>query len=213
MFDLHVHSIFSDGELIPSELSSRMHAAKNEGFAITDHADFTNISELLSKLCKVKEFLEHYDSKILVGVELTHIPPSLLGRAVELAWREGAEIVVVHGETIVEPVKEGTNIAALSEEINILAHPGIMSEKEAEMAKENGVYIEISARRGHCFGNGNTARLSETYGFELVINTDAHSPSDIISDSMAEKILRGAGVRDWKRVLQNNERLFRKLRK
>ncbi len=213
MFDLHVHTVFSDGELIPSEIARRMSAAGNEGFAITDHADFSNISDILSKLEKLRAFLDFYDAKFLIGVEITHVPPELIGRAVELAWREGAEIVVVHGETIAEPVIEGTNSAALNEEVTVLAHPGLMTEKEAEMARENDIHIEITSRRGHCLTNGHVARLAIEFGFNLVINTDTHSPADIINDKMAEKVLRGAGIEDWKRVLENNEKLFKKLRK
>lgn len=213
MFDLHVHSVFSDGELIPSEIARRMFAAGNDGFAITDHADFSNLPSLLSKLGRLKDFLEGYDVDFLIGAEITHVPPKLIGKAVELAWKEGAEIVVVHGETVVEPVKEGTNFAALSEEITILAHPGLMSEREAEMAKENGVYVEITSRKGHSLTNGHVAKLAEKYGFNLVINTDTHSPSDIINDEMAGRVLMGAGVGEWKEVLENNRRLFRKLSK
>jgi len=213
MFDLHVHSVFSDGELIPSEIARRMFAAGNEGFAITDHADFSNLPDLLSKLGHLKDFLESYEVDILIGAEITHVPPKLIGKAVELAWKEGAEIVVVHGETVVEPVKEGTNLAALNDEITVLAHPGIMSEREAEMARENGVYVEITSRKGHSLSNGHIAKLAENYGFNLVINTDTHSPSDIINDEMAAKVLMGAGVEKWKDVLENNRKLFRKLRK
>ncbi len=213
MFDLHVHTVFSDGELIPSEVARRMVAVGNEGFAMTDHADFSNISAILSKLEKLKDFMELYDAEFLVGVEVTHVPPELIGRAVELAWREGAEVVVVHGETVVEPVKKGTNFAALNEEVTILAHPGLMSEKEAEMARENGIHIEITSRKGHSLTNGYVAKLAEEFRFNLVINTDTHSPSDIIDDKMAEKVLRGAGVEDWRKVLDNNKKLFRRLRK
>ncbi len=213
MFDLHVHSVFSDGELIPSEIARRMRAAGNEGFAITDHADFSNIPDILSKLRRLLEFMEEYELSFLVGVEITHVPPKLIGRAVELAWKEGAEIVVVHGETLAEPVKRGTNLAALNEEISILAHPGLITEEEAELARENGIFVEISARKGHCLGNGHVARMAEEHGFELVINTDMHSPTDIIDDAQAEKILRGSGIDRWDRVLENNRRLFKKLRK
>ncbi len=213
MFDLHVHSVFSDGELIPSEIARRMMAAGNEGFAITDHADFSNIQPILSKLGRLLDFRDDYEAEFLIGVEITHVPPKLIGRAVEMAWKEGAEIVVVHGETLAEPVKEGTNLAALNEETSILAHPGLISEKEAELARENGIFVEISARKGHCLGNGHVARMAEKFGYELVINTDMHSPSDIISDAQAEKVLRGAGVEKWMEVLENNRRLFRKLRK
>ncbi|MCS7130578.1 MAG: histidinol phosphate phosphatase domain-containing protein [Archaeoglobaceae archaeon] len=210
MFDLHTHSIFSDGELVPSEIARRLSAVGNEGFAITDHADFSNISFVLSNLLKLREI--EFEIEFLVGVEITHVPPRLIGKAVELAWKEGAEIVIVHGETISEPVAEGTNSNALDEEINILAHPGLISEKDAEKAKENGIFLEISARRGHCFANGHVARIAEKISCELVINTDMHTPADIINSETARKILLGAGIKSADKVLENNERLFRKLR-
>ncbi|MEM3762562.1 MAG: histidinol phosphate phosphatase domain-containing protein, partial [Archaeoglobaceae archaeon] len=202
---------FSDGELIPAELIRRVASKGNNGVAITDHADFSTISTILSNLSKLKEF--DFDIDFLVGVEITHVPPRLIGRAVELAWREGAEIVIVHGETIVEPVAEGTNSSALDEEINILAHPGILSEEEAEKARENGIFLEISARKGHCLTNGHVARMAEKFSCDLVLNTDAHSPSDIIDDSIAKRIILGAGIAEWEKVLENNARLFRKLKK
>jgi histidinol phosphatase-like PHP family hydrolase len=211
MFDLHTHSVFSDGELIPSEIIRRMAAKGNEGVAITDHADFSTIPLILKNLLKLKEL--EYEIDFLIGVEITHVPPKLIGKAVELAWKEGAEIVIVHGETIVEPVLPGTNSSALEEEINILAHPGIISEEEAEKARENGIYLEISARKGHCLTNGHIARISEEFSCDLVINTDMHSPSDIIENETAVRILKGAGVKNYQYVLKNNERLFKKLRK
>lgn len=211
MFDLHTHSIFSDGDLLPSEMIRRIAFAGNEGFAITDHADFSNISVVLSNLLKLKDM--DYEIDFLVGVEITHVPPELIGKAVEFAWKEGAEIVIVHGETITEPVAEGTNASALDEEINILAHPGLISDREAEKAKENGIYLEISARKGHSLANGHVAKMAQKFSCELVLNTDMHSPGDIINDSIARKILVGAGVEDFDRVLKNNERLFKKLKK
>ncbi len=211
MFDLHTHSTLSDGELIPSELVRRAAAVGNEGVAITDHVDFTNIGHVLASLLKLKEHAEGYDIEVLVGVEITHVPPRLIDRIAELAWREGAEIVVVHGETIVEPVARGTNAAALQSETTILAHPGIMSENEAELAAENGIYVELSARKGHCLCNGHVAKLAAEYGFELVLNTDAHSPADFITPELAAKIAEGSGA--GVEVLENNRRLFRKLRR
>ncbi len=212
MFDLHVHSVFSDGELIPSEIVRRMAEIGNEGFAITDHADFSNISYILSNLNRLREHLEFYEIEFLIGVEITHVPPKLIGRAVELSWKEGAEIVIVHGETIAEPVKEGTNSYALDEEINILAHPGLISEEDAEKAKENGIYLEISARKGHCLTNGHVAKIAERIGCELVVNSDAHSPSDFINTDFAVRVLRGAGITDLKPI-ENGRKLFKKLRK
>ncbi len=210
MIDLHTHSVFSDGELIPSEIIRRMAELENEGLAITDHADFSNISWIMQNLRRFMDFRDDYELDVLFGVEVTHVPPKLIGRAVELAWKEGAEIVIVHGETIAEPVKEGTNFAAVQEEIDILAHPGLIDVKTAELAKENGVYLEISARKGHCLTNGHVAKIAQEIGCKLVINTDAHSPSDFIDTQTAIKILRGAGIVDIEEVLNNSKRIIKK---
>jgi len=210
MIDLHIHSVFSDGELIPSEIIRRMAKIGNEGLAITDHADFSNISWIMQNFRKLMDFRDDYELDVLFGVEITHVPPNMIGRAVELAWKEGAEIVIVHGETIVEPVKEGTNFAAVQEEIDILAHPGLIDVKTAELARENGIYLEISARKGHCLTNGHVARIARWIGCKLVINTDAHAPSDFIDTQTAVKILRGAGVIDVEEVLNNSKRIIKK---
>ena len=47
----------------------------------------------------------------------------------------------------------------------------------------------------------------------LIINTDAHSPEDLITRSKAEKILRGAGLEkeELKQVFQNSKKLMEKL--
>ncbi|HIP62986.1 MAG TPA: histidinol phosphate phosphatase domain-containing protein [Archaeoglobus profundus] len=210
MIDLHIHSIFSDGELIPMEIISRMHYLGNEGLAITDHVDFSNLSLVLNNLRKLTDFRDDYELDVLFGVEITHVPPNLIGRAVELAWKEGAEIVIVHGETIVEPVKEGTNYMAVQEEIDILAHPGLIDLETAELAKENGVFLEISARKGHSLTNGHVAKIAIEVGCDLVINTDAHSPNDFITTDLAIKILKGAGVEDYKEVLENPRKIIKK---
>jgi len=210
MIDLHVHSTLSDGELIPSEIIRRMAKIGNEGVAITDHADFSNIPTILNSLRKLLDVRDEYEIPFLIGVEITHVPPKLIGRAVELAWKEGAEIVIVHGETLVEPVKEGTNYYAVQEEIDVLAHPGLIDLETAELAKENGVYLEISTRRGHCLANGHVARIAEEVGCKLVINTDSHSPSDFVTDEFALKVLRGAGVRDVQSVFENAKKILKK---
>jgi len=210
MIDLHVHSTLSDGELIPSEIIRRMAKIGNEGVAITDHADFSNIPTILNSLRKLLDVRDEYEIPFLIGVEITHVPPKLIGRAVELAWKEGAEIVIVHGETLVEPVKEGTNYYAVQEEIDVLAHPGLIDLETAELAKENGVYLEISTRRGHCLANGHVARIAEEVGCKLVINTDSHSPSDFVTDEFALKVLRGAGVKDVQSVFENAKKILKK---
>lgn len=210
MIDLHVHSIFSDGELIPSEIARRMYALGNEGVAIADHVDFSTISWVMENLRKLQDLRDDYEIAILFGVEITHVPPKIIGRAVELARKEGAEIIIVHGETIAEPVKEGTNLAAVHEEIDILAHPGLIDLKTAEIAASNDIFLEITSREGHSLTNGHVARIAAKAKCKVVINTDAHSPSDFITTEIATKILLGAGIDEPDTILKNSERIFRK---
>ena len=181
MIDLHTHSIFSDGVLIPSELVRRAEVLGIKAIGITDHADASNLDFIIPRIVAVAERLNRVNHiKTVPGIELTHVPPSQIGPLAEQARSLGAKIVVVHGETIAEPVVPGTNRAALSADIDILAHPGLISEEEVVMAAGKGILLEISARKGHSLTNGHVAKLAGRHGAELVLNSDAHEPSDLI---------------------------------
>lgn len=194
MIDLHTHSTFSDGELIPSELVRRAVVLGYKALAITDHADFTNIEHILSCVKNIKSLEDDYDIKLFAGVELTHVPPAKLPALVEKARNLGAEIVVVHGETTVEPVPPGTNHTAVTLDIDILAHPGLITLEDAELARENGICLEITSRNGHNRTNGHVVRIAKEAGAALIVNTDSHAPQDLITDELAFKIAMGAGL-------------------
>ena len=53
--------------------------------------------------------LSDSDITVIPGVEVTHVPPSKMDKVIADARRFGAKWVVVHGETISEPVQAGTN--------------------------------------------------------------------------------------------------------
>jgi histidinol phosphatase-like PHP family hydrolase len=78
--------------------------------------------------------------------------------------------------------------------VDVLAHPGLISEDDLLFAKEKGVTLEITARKGHSISNGHVAQSAMRLGIPLTINTDAHAPSDLISRDMAKKILLSAGI-------------------
>ena len=194
MFDLHTHSIFSDGELIPSELVRRAVFNGYEAVAITDHVDFTNMEYVLQGLKKL-ELQNSRDIEVIIGVEITHVPAVKIEKAVKMARELGAELVVVHGETLVEPVESGTNRAAVSNpSVDILAHPGLISETEVELAKENDVYLELTSRQGHCMANGHVARVCSDLNAKMLLNSDLHAPEDFLNEELAQKILAGAGL-------------------
>lgn len=195
MIDLHSHSIFSDGELIPSELAQRARVAGYSAIAITDHGDHSNADFIISRMVKVcRKLSETSAIQVIPGIELTHVPPEHICELAEECRRMGARIIVVHGETIVEPVMAGTNMAALQSPIDILAHPGLIKEEEARLAAANSICLEISTRRGHSLTNGHVARMARASKALLVLNTDGHAPDDLVGKDMSLKIAAGAGM-------------------
>ena len=206
MIDLHSHTIFSDGELIPSELARRAEDKGLKAIGISDHGDASNIDFNIPRILKTaKELNTLMEIKVIAGIELTHVPPQLISDLAVKARKLGAEFVTVHGETLVEPVKEGTNLAALHADIDILAHPGLITEDEVRLAKENGICLEITARKGHSLTNGHVARLAKNIGARMVINTDTHAPSDLVDGSFALKIVKGCGLseKDFNEMQEN----------
>jgi histidinol phosphatase-like PHP family hydrolase len=194
MIDLHTHTTFSDGELIPSELVRRAEVLGYTAIGITDHVDYTNIEHILSCLSRIKYLKGVLDMQVLVGAELTHVPPAKIGPLAAFARKLGAEIVVVHGETPVEPVCPGTNRAAIEARVDILAHPGFITLEEAELAYENNVCLEITSRSGHNITNGHVVRMASLSGAKMVVDTDSHAPGDLIRSERAIEIAMGAGL-------------------
>ncbi len=210
MIDLHTHSIFSDGEFTPAELVRRAEHAGIKCIGITDHGDSSNIDFIVPRIVAFAKRLNSIlKIKIIPGIELTHIPPRLIAYNANMARSLGAKIIIMHGETIVEPVAPGTNEAALRADIDILAHPGLITENEVLIAKENDILLEISARKGHSLTNGHVAKIAQKIGAQLVINTDSHGPGDLINKEMAQKIVRGAGLpNEAFEIMQKNAHRF-----
>jgi putative hydrolase len=195
MIDLHTHTFLSDGECGPAELVRRAEHAGYRAIGITDHADASNLDDLVSSLVQfARETQPFMKIRIIPGVELTHVPPGQISGLVRRARQLGARLVLLHGETVSEPVALGTNRAGIDAGIDILAHPGIISEEEVRLAAANGVHLEISARYSHGLGNGRVVSLARDAGAALVINSDAHAPSDILTPNWREKVAFGSGL-------------------
>jgi len=210
MIDLHTHTIFSDGELIPAELARRAAVLGYRALAMTDHGDGSNLDLVIPRICRVARALgEAFGLSIIPGIELTHIPPAQIADAVTEARRQGARIVVLHGETIVEPVAPGTNRAGIEAGIDILSHPGLITAEEVQLAVEKGVCLEITTRKGHSLCNGHVARTALAAGAKLVVNNDAHAPGDLLSLDMARKVALGAGMsaEQFEQARRNSEQL------
>lgn len=196
VYDFHTHSFLSDGELSPVELIRRAVVNGYQAIAVTDHAGPGNLKRVIEEVTKECRLASEYWGIIAIpGVELTHVPAGGLASLAGEARRLGAELVVVHGETPVEPVEPGTNLAAVScPEVDILAHPGLLQDKEARLAVQNGVFIEITARGGHNVSNGHVVKLGREVGVGFLIDSDTHSPGNLLTESWAKTVALGAGL-------------------
>ena len=192
--DLHTHTVYSDGELIPAELVRRAMVLDHDVIAITDHVDMSNVEWVVSNIVKAVELCEDY-IKVIPGVEITHVPPSKIDKVAKLARKYGAQWIVVHGETVTEPVMPGTNRASVENpEIDILAHPGFITLEEAQLAKDNDVILEITGRAGHNITNGHVANMARQAGAKMVIDSDTHAPENLMDEKAALTVALGAGL-------------------
>lgn len=216
MIDLHTHSIFSDGVLIPAELVRRARVAGYKAIGITDHADSSNLEYIVENVGRfAREHGHYFDITVIPGVELTHVPPALIPEMVEKARAAGAKLVVVHGETVVEPVARGTNLAAIEAGVDVLAHPGLITEEEVKLAAEKGVHLEITTRKGHSLTNGRVLSLARKHGAKLVIDNDAHAPGDLVGAELRRAAGLGAGMtsEEYEQCNRNAWELVQKLMK
>ena len=206
MIDLHTHTFFSDGALVPAEHLRRFEVMGYEAVAITDHVDSSNLDFIVPRIVQAALDLNpHSKTRLIPGIELTHVPPDLIKQLTDKARKLGARIVVAHGETPVEPVVPGTNRAALEAGVDLLAHPGFITEEEAQLAAEKGIFLELSGRKGHSLTNGHVTGMAMKTGALLAVNADAHEPGDFMTPERAEIVALGAGLSpDNYRKIRNN---------
>ena len=196
MYDFHTHTFLSDGVLSPVELIRRAVVRGYKAMAVTDHVGLGNLEYVVKTLVvDCRQATDRWDILALPGVEITHVPKDDIDLVARTAKEMGAKLVAVHGETPVEPVEPGTNAAALrSDFVDVLAHPGLITYEEACLAAEKGIYLEVSARKGHSLANGHVVKTAKYAGAATVLDSDAHEPDDLLTPDIRQKVAAGAGL-------------------
>lgn len=214
VIDLHTHSLLSDGDLLPSELVRRAEANGYQAIAITDHVDFSNIDFVIPRIVKTCRKLNRYwKVKAIPGVEITHVPPESIKELVRFARRKGAKIVIGHGETVSEPVFPGTNRAFIKARVDILAHPGMIDAADIKLARKNRVFLEITTRRLHKKPNKRLVKLALKHKARLILNTDSHSPEDLLNRKKRDMFLTSLGItrRAASGIIANSYSLYKNI--
>ncbi|MFA5255442.1 MAG: histidinol phosphate phosphatase domain-containing protein [Candidatus Omnitrophota bacterium] len=215
MIDLHTHTLLSDGELLPSELVRRAQVKGYKAIALTDHVDSSNIDFVLPRIVKVSEVLnKDWEIFVIPGVEVTHAPLKEIPVLVKYARKNGAKIVVVHGETVSEPVIPGTNRCAIEAGCDILAHPGNITDDDMALAAKRGVLLEITTRSSHSPANGHVIALAKRFGAKMVLDNDSHSPDDLITAEGARVFLTKLGLNsdEINQIFRNSEEVVNRLK-
>jgi len=216
--DFHTHTVLSDGLLLPAALVYEAAEKEHEAIAITDHVDASNLEEVLFSLNKfIKDQGPSLPIKVFPGVEISYVDPSLIEKYAVLARELGAKVIIVHGESPVEPaVPKGTNSTALKLKglVDILAHPGWITEEDTIRAKVNNIYLELSARAGHEKGNRHVAKIAQQFKAQLLVNTDSHNEKDLITQKQAYQIAMAAGLKKEdaiKAIKHNPQELLKRI--
>ncbi len=216
MYNLHAHTFLSDGELLPSEVAVRYQAAGYKVIALTDHADYSNIKAVAKAILEFcRKWPKASGIKVLPGIELTHLPPEQFKPLASLARRQGLKIIIAHGETTVEPVVKDTNRLALLSDIDILAHPGLLSDEDARLAAKRGILLEITSRKGHNRTNAHVINQARKFNAGLILNNDSHTCDDIISPEQLKQVGLEAGLTEEELVdiYKNTLKLIEKRRR
>src|SRR4030043_1793845 len=212
LYDFHTHTFHSDGILSPIELIRRAFVKGYSTIAITDHVALGSLGRVIKEVgddCALAR--TYWDILAIPGVELTHLPPQAISEVAKKAKEMGAWLVVAHGETSVEPVEKGTNLAAVqSPSVDILAHPGLITAEEASLAAKNNIFIELTARKGHSTTHAHVASVNQKAGARLLGSSDAHDENDLLMPSLVESVLRQANINPRQRlqILERNPLLL-----
>jgi len=213
MIDLHTHTLFSDGALLPFELARRAEDVGYRVIGITDHVDSSNIDFVIPRIVKACNIInKNWKIKAIPGAEITHAPLREIRYLVRFARKKGAKIIIGHGETVTEPVLKGTNKEFIKAKVDILAHPGKISVEDIRLAKKNNVFLEVSARKSHSKGNKYVISSALKHGARMILNTDTHTPDNLITKQEATKFLHSQGLNyiDAAKIINNSVRLIKR---
>jgi histidinol phosphatase-like PHP family hydrolase len=78
----------------------------------------------------------------------------------------------------------------------VLAHPGIITSKDARNAAKNHIALEITSRSGHNRANGYVVQVAREAGCQIVLDSDAHAPHDLLDERARFLVAKGSGLSD-----------------
>jgi DNA polymerase (family 10) len=194
--DLHAHTDWSDGRATVGEMIDGAAAAGHEYLAITDHATGPGMvggvgvddDRLREQLSAIREAADGAAVEVFAGVEANIGAEGSVSVADDLL----AELDLVVASPHVALDGDGTDrlVAACEHpSVNVVGHPtgrriGTRSgldvdvDRLASVAAETGTALEVNANPQRLDLEGGMVKAAVDAGATVVVNTDAHHPSN-----------------------------------
>lgn len=193
--DLHMHTTWSDGAQSLEEMVLKCRDKGYQYMAITDHSKFLRVAGGLdeTRLRKQREEIallneKYKDIHIFSGVEMDILPDGRLDFADDFLQELDFVIASIHSgfQQSEDQIMKRLFNAMENPYVTIIAHPtgrligrrngyAVNLEKVIQKAKETNTVLEINANPNRLDLAADWAKLAQSEGVFLAINTDAHS--------------------------------------
>jgi len=228
--DLHTHTVKSDGLNRMEDMVAEAKKIGYEYLAITDHSKSERIAHGLPE-DEMVEWIKEIKSaaakekgiRILAGSEVDILPDGGLDYPDDVLKKMDIVIGSIHSrfKSTREKMTDRILSAFDNSQLDILAHPTgrMYGKREAydadfrkifEKAADKGILLEINAYPDRTDLNDALARQAKSFGCRFVINTDAHSTSNLHFMDLGVAVARRAWLSPDDVV---NTRPFRELLK
>jgi histidinol phosphatase-like PHP family hydrolase len=210
LYDLHVHSDISDGRLTALEMAIQAQARHYSVLGFAEHVGIGNIPRVVEALTAACATIrQRYGLAAVPGVEITRMPRLAIADVARRCKQAGAVLVTVHGESPGDQPQPGVNLAAIeAPDVDILAHPGLLSDEEGRRAAATSTYLELSGGAWHAVANPWVARIALNCGAALLLGSDAHDAETLMTVERADAAVRalGLGAQMVQEITQDNPR-------
>lgn len=179
MIELHIElgSLSLEKALYYAHLSK----VKVAGFLCTDlsisNEKVKNLKQILNDLALI------YDIEALLAFKIAHIPPALIPKYTDEMKAKGFDYICVHGENINEEIEQGTNLAAISANADILLNPGFVDKDLIKYAKEKNTFFEFNVNPYYSSANALLVDYSLKYDIPLIWGNTIQKEKDFIYSS------------------------------
>ncbi len=197
--DLHAHTKLTDGKNTLEEMAD---AARQRGYAylaVTEHSRRVTMAKglgpkgLARHIKRIDRLNKGYDDfRVLRGIEVDILKDGSLDLPDDILSKLDVRICSVHYHQNLSRERQTERIlkAMQNPYCNIIGHPTgrligerppyeIDMQKIMKAAREHGCFMELNAHPDRLDLNDRHCRMARDMGVKVVINTDAHSTTDL----------------------------------